>query len=650
LQKSKTKKNNKRLKKVILAAALFLFLCFAAAFLIFTGPFLLPLPEETVWVNEPNVAADYDVIVVGAEPEGIAAAVAAARNGMSTLLIEKSSALGGLMTLGKLNFIDMCNGRDGTLLTRGIFSEFYKAVGGSGFDVIKAKNYFLQLVTAEPLLTLRTEAQFPEPVMDGNTITGVKVREKDNSVVYTAKRIIDATADGDLAAKTGAPYTYGREDIGETDSQMGVTLIFELSGVNWFRVYSHLNFKRVKTRLTGISDGMGANGAGIKTAWGYGYEGFSYEPNDPLMRLRGFNIARTRRSRVLVNALIIFGVDPLDERSYAAGIDRAVAELENLLPYLRENVIGFKNAELASVASRLYVRESRHFIGEYQLTIDDVLENRDQWDKIAIGSYPADVQPTADQTYGTVIGAPDRYAIPFRCLVPLGVENLLIVGRCASYTSLAASSARVLPLGMVCGQAAGTAAALSIADNTGFRQMAYDVQDITKLQETLRAQGAYLEDFYIREEIMDHWAYSGLTTLRRIGLLDGGYQNDYGMDAGINRWRYQYIINGILDKTLSEHEYIYIEYVPDCFKIVYSITEALLMFGSDYTFEDKSVLTNDFSEMLEFLKSAGVLTDELERYFSDPDSTPQTAEVVMLLANLYNTLKTDNCLRTTPLH
>lgn len=76
---------------------------------------------------------DYDVIVVGGEPEGVTAAVSAARNGMKTLLIEDDEALGGLMTLGMLNFIDMCHGRDGTLLTQGIFEEYYNAVGGTAF-------------------------------------------------------------------------------------------------------------------------------------------------------------------------------------------------------------------------------------------------------------------------------------------------------------------------------------------------------------------------------------------------------------------------------------------------------------------------------------------------------------------------------------
>ena len=77
----------------------------------------------------------YDVIVVGGDPEGIAAAVTAARNGMNTLLIEDDEALGGLMTLGGLNFIDMCTGDDGTLLTQGTFLEFHDAVGGTAFDI-----------------------------------------------------------------------------------------------------------------------------------------------------------------------------------------------------------------------------------------------------------------------------------------------------------------------------------------------------------------------------------------------------------------------------------------------------------------------------------------------------------------------------------
>ena len=207
----------------------------------------------------------------------------------------------------------------------------------------------------------------------------------------------------------------------------------------------HLNWQRFKA--TTFKQGSADMGATKKMAWGYTEEGYGYEPQDKMMRLRGFNVARQDNGNVLINALIIFGVDVLDPESKAEGIARGQRELEYILPYIRENFAGFEKAQLAGTAEQLYVRESRHIIGEYQLTIDDVLENRDQWDKIAIGSYPVDVQPTATQRYGTVIGSPDRYAVPFRSLVPLAVDDLLVVGRSASYKSLAAGSARVIPLG-----------------------------------------------------------------------------------------------------------------------------------------------------------------------------------------------------------
>ena len=625
----KENKPSRRSVKVLVVLILALSVVILSIYLVWRG-YLQPT-EEIVWVNQAQVPTEYEVIVVGAEPEGIAAAVAAARNGMTTLLLEKSSALGGLMTLGKLNYLDMCNGRDGTLLTRGIFQEFYKGVNGNAFDITVAKNYFLQLVTDEPLITLRTEAQLLKPLMDGSTIIGVEVKEKDKVVVYSAKRIIDATTDGDLAAMAGAPFTYGGADIGEPGRKMGVTLVFELSGVRWLKVGSYLNTRRFIAFLTNSPAGMGANN---RVAWGYEQEGLSYNPSDQQMRLRGLNVARQRKGSVLINALLVFGVDPLDEASYNNGIDRAIDELAYLTPYIRENYTGFEKAELSSTASRLYVRESRHFIGEYQLSIDDVLENRDQWDKIAIGGYPADVQPSEDQPYGTVIGSPDRYAIPFRCLVPLEVENLLIVGRSASFTSLAASSARVIPLGMVCGQAAGTAAAQSIMDGQSFRHMTADIQAIERLQATLSAQGAYLEDFSINEPITEHWAYDGMASLRRIGLMAGGYENDYGLDTVIDKWFYQFVLNGILDKISPAHEYIQVDYDPTCLQIIQSAVEALAVIEPQT--ETRIALNNDYQQMLRLLTDAGVLTTSLEQYFIIPDVAPQTAEVVMLLANLYN--------------
>ena len=196
------------------------------------------------------------------------------------------------------------------------------------------------------------------------------------------------------------------------------------------------------------------------------------------------------------------------------------------------------------------------------------MENRDQWDKIAIGSYPVDVQPTLTQTYGTVVGAPDRYGVPFRCLIPLEVDNLLVVGRSASYTSLAAGSARVIPLGMAEGEAAGVAAAYSIRNNVDFRTMSKDADIIKQIQNTLKLQGAYLEDFYLPEPVMSHWAYPGVKVLRSLGILDGGYTNDYQLDAPLSRWKYQNMINNVLKKAGIATDYIEVNDNPPCRQII----------------------------------------------------------------------------------
>ncbi|MDR0470062.1 MAG: FAD-dependent oxidoreductase [Peptococcaceae bacterium] len=632
---------------------------------LYITPFVLWRPvEEITWVNAEIIATDYDVIVLGAEPEGIAAAVTSARNGMKTLLLESSPVLGGLMTLGQLNFLDMCYDRDGTQLTKGFFDEFYRAVGGTAFDVTEAKNYFIDVVSLEPLLTLRTESYLIDAVMEGDTITGVRMLENGQIITYSAQRIIDATADGDLAAMAGASYTIGGEDVGDKDRQMGVTLIFELSGVNWLKVFTHLNANRVLGRIAGNPVNVGATN---KSAWGYEEEGFSYVPYDPLMRLRGFNIARQRKGTVLVNALLIFGIDPLDQASCLSAIDRVKSELVRLLPYIRENFAGFEHAELASTASQLYVRESRHFIGEYQLSIDDVLGNRDQWDKIVIGSYPADVQPSAQQPYGTVIGNPDRYAIPFRCLIPLKVDNLLIASRSASYTSLAASSARVLPIGMCAGQAAGTAAALSIQEGLGFREMSRKRESIASLQAVLKAQGAYLEDFVGADPNAGHWAFAGLSTLRRFGLMDGGYRNDYRLEDPVDKWRFQYMINGVIKNAGYSIGYIEVSDPPSCGQILDAVTTAYVaaeelrewadlpvdpsLAAADdsrsrasggRSFGENRALLADAGLLDTGLQDAGLLDAGLDAYFADPMKVPQAAEVAMLLSNLYNHIAIPN--------
>ena len=591
-------------------------------------------PESLpTFTNEGTADSDYDVIVVGSDPEGIAAALSAARNGMKTLLLSKDSTPGGLYTLGALNFIDVPETRDGTLLVGGIYEEFVNAVGGSGFDIVNAANVFNDMLTAEDNLTVRYGAKFQEPVMNGNTITGVTVLEEgDMLVTYNAPYIIDATQDGDVAAAAGAPYTYAGEDIGERDREMGVTLVFRVSGVNWDSMCRYLTIKRGIGEIFNKSTSMGVSG---NTAWGFSDEGYAYEPSDEAMRLRGFNMAKQDNGDVLVNALLIFDVDPLDEASREEGIARAKAELENIIPYLQDEFWGFGDCELAGTAEDLYVRESRHITCEYNLTIDDVLENRDQDDRIAVTSYPVDVQPTKTQTYGTVVGYPDQYAVGYKSLVPQDVDGLLVVGRAAGYTSLAAGSARIVPTGMACGEAAGVAVAVAKAQSATPRDLVDDDVAIAEIQEKLTAQGAKLDHTQTHEEVMDHWAYPGVKVLRSLGVLDGGYDNNYYLDDTITMNRYQNMVNNAVKKAgFALSEKIYVNEEVPARQIIGTMARAVIeLEGADKLADDNDVYMNA-------LKERGIMTDELAEYFTDMEAAPNAGAVTLVTARFYSYLLT----------
>lgn len=585
--------------------------------------------EEITITNEENVPTSYDCIVVDGSPEGVTAAISAARNGLSTLLICQDEALGGLYTLGELNYIDVPESRDGTVLVEGIYKEFYDAVGGSGFDVTVAKNTFYEMVQAEDNITLRVQSKFAEPVMDGHAVTGVTVEEDGERVTYTAPVVIDATPDGDVCAAAGCDYTFAGEDIGERDREMGVTLVFRLSGVDWEKVSEF-----VQTPEDGESTAEG--GVNGNLAWGYSTEGYAYEPEDDAMRLRGFNIARQANGDVLINALVIFDVDALDAESRAEGIARGQKELPRIVEYMNENCVGFEKAELVDTAEQLYVRETRHIRCEDTLTIDDVLENRSQEAAIAVSNYPVDVQATKTQTYGTVVGFPDQYEIGLGSLIPQNIDGLMIVGRAAGYTSMAAGSARIVPTGMACAQAAGVAARVTLEDENirVLRDLLASDADIAEIQQLLRDQGARLDHTETHEAVMDHWAYDGLKVIRSMGFADGGYDNDYRLDETVSGPRFANMMNTVVKKSgLALEPRIAVNEETNNEEMLTALAEKVAAL-------DGSAAPTDFAASVQFLQARSILDATLAENFADPSATADAASCYMLAARLYEYLLT----------
>lgn len=489
----------------------------------------------------PITGTSYDVIVVGGEPEGVAAAISAARQGMKVLLIEKRDGLGGLFTYGWLNFIDMNFGPRGELLTQGTFLEFYRQVKGEIFDIEEAKQIFSEMVGRYPNLAVSLNTTFKAPLLEGNKLVGVEAERGKETVKFYARNIIDATQDADVAVAAGVPYTIGAEDIGEKDRRQSVTLIFRLKGVNWEVLGQAIKEGKV-------TDGKISN----RAAWGFSSLTRQYQPSTPRLRLRGLNIGRQRDGTILINALQIFGVDGLNEGAKKEAIELAKKELPSITAFLKSKIPGFATAELDGTAPELYVRETRHIKAEYQLDINDVVFNRDFPDRIAHGSYPVDVQATSPQDTGFVYGRPVMYSIPFRCLVPLKIDNLLVVGRSAGYTHLAAGSTRVVPVGMATGDAAGVAAAYSVRTAKSLREIAGSLDDIQKIQDLLIKQGAYLKAFYIANPLEGHWVFPALKFVNRWGLVVAGYNNDWKLDKQITGQSFYYMTSNAIKRALPD--------------------------------------------------------------------------------------------------
>ena len=654
------------IKRIFTKKSTALILAATLAVITGAGAFAVRLPESKTPVAGPVIGGKeaWHVIVAGGEPEGVAAALAAARNGVKTLLIEQGDALGGLMTLGMLNVLDM-NFSGSVLLTRGIFKEFYDALGDA-FDIEEAKAWFLKKCADEPNLTVMLNTEITGPVMDGNKITGLEVKrpEQSDTEVIRSLAVIDATVDGDVAAAAGAPYTWGGEDYGADWKTQGVTLVFEVSGVHWDAVAEYLK-----------NDGVAESGSDDLKAWGYSSEAQKYKSVDGNMRFRGPNIARQRNGNVLLNALIIFGVDALDPVSYAEGIERGEREIPFIIEFMRGNFAGFEDAAFAGRASRLYVRETRHFIGEYRLTITDVLENRDHWDRVGHGKYPVDIQPTGPNNLGSIVGFPDIYSIPFRCLVPLRIDQLLIAGRSASYDSLPHGSARVIPIGMVAGEACGTAAAYSVLNDVTFREMTQNPVAIRWLQNQLKRRGAFLIEYEPpRPAVMDHWAYPGLAVARELGTAGGGYTNNYRLDEDVpNRWAVQSRFNklmAVVNERTGSHGGVQVPvYEVSLNTDNITVGRLLLAAARCASMGDKEWLSgqntaleatpgitpeanpntaqeanpkpmpfSDAGEAREYLISRGVLDDRNLVYFRELDKSATNGQLMSLLGALYTVL------------
>ncbi|MBN1937074.1 MAG: FAD-dependent oxidoreductase [Anaerolineae bacterium] len=389
----------------------------------------------------------YDVVIIGGGPGGVCAAVGAAQEGASVLLVERYGFLGGMATAGLVNpFMSYRAG--GKKLTSAVFNELLDRLeqasaldrDGQVFDDEGMKIVLDRMMQDHGVdLLLHSTLVGVEMAAGKPLIAAAQTVGKSGRLDVRGTVFVDSTGDGDLAALAGAPCEKGRKQDGFCQP---MTLCFRIGGVAGEPTLAQLRRELTEIYLTAKAAGEVSN------------------PREDILIFA-----------TTVPHIFHFNTTRVIQRDATSTLDMTAAELEGrrqtaeLVDLFRRKSPRFKDAYLIKTAAQIGVRESRRVMGQYVLDVDDVLEAAKFADGIARSNYPVDIHsPTGEGTVIQHLPPGEFYEIPYRCLVPPGVDNLLIGARCISSTHEAHSSLRVMPVVAGIGEAAGIAAAWAVRE------------------------------------------------------------------------------------------------------------------------------------------------------------------------------------------
>lgn len=401
------------------------------------------------------ISREVDVLVVGGGTSGCAAAVAAARAGAKVLLLDRYGFLGGTATaamVGVFCGVYTC-GPDSThqLLVGGIPHEAMQRLEriGAGYKYrhrFQVDHEVFKLVLDEWLqeagVELLLHTVMSEVLIREGVIRGVVVEHKGGREAILARRVIDASGDGDVAALCGAPFE-------KSEVMQAPTMVFYMGGVDIERAMafpeSEIRRLLIETQQRGEFSFPRVSG--------------SFSPIPP-------------KGKVHVNMSRVHGVDGTDPWSLTNGTLEGRRQVGLFAKFLQKYVPGFEEAHVDAIAPQLGVRETRRIMGEYVLTREDVLGARHFDSAICRSSWPIEDHTPNMETVRLHLPGDEYYQVPYGCLLPLEVDGLLLAGRCVSATHDGQASVRVMGPGMAMGQAAGTAAAMSLSQRVMPRRLA----------------------------------------------------------------------------------------------------------------------------------------------------------------------------------
>lgn len=381
------------------------------------------------------------VIVLGSEPEAIAAALKARELGYQVTLITEDEAPGGLMTLGMLTALDLNYDEKGQLLHQGFVKELLAHCGNAyNLDYHSLVHYFNQVLENHSIQCIY-HAEHLTPIVDQHTVIGAYYMLNHKAYTAYADFIVDGSHEASFSRQLSIPYLTGYSEFGMPSTYAAATLVFSVKNVDWDAVTAYLT-----------QDGDPHTGVQGNAAWGYNAL-YTYPAVSSYAKLRGLNLSRQNDGSVMINGLLLFypkdtaasrvqHLSALETFLYQEG----KKELPFILDYLQKHAKGFEHALLDETAKKLYIREGVRIVGDETLTAQNIFEHTACFNTIAYGSYPMDLQATDKSGYGIALCGRSLYSIPFGTMLVPSFDGLLIIGRNASFDIMAHGSARTLPV------------------------------------------------------------------------------------------------------------------------------------------------------------------------------------------------------------
>lgn len=428
-----------------------------------------PKDTKPVPPPEPVIPTEkVDIVMFGSEMEGLYLVRAAADEGLKVKVLDPRDQVGGQLIEGEMLFLDETKDDQGRTLVQGRIKQLFD---GFKSAKIRKKDEFVRYID---------ELRRDIPIESGITITDVKTAAPAAGATDTAVTSVDYKSKDGSLKRIEAAYWVDNTDYAVLASRLKVTRMpglevfyghpdkIEYMSAGMMMKFKNVDWKTFSTHFNGLTSAERSKkygGGYVNESFAIGLTGMTnaYKQTNDRVFLRGLNAVNQRDGEVLINAFLIYTIDPSDPKSVAEGLELGKKEIPLILNHFRKSIVGWEKAELNGFPDYLYIREYNHYETDYVLKPSDMLGANMFWDNVSIAGYPLDLQGTSVNKWGNEMGRPDKYGMPLRSFLLKNYSNVILAGKNVGASAIAYGSARIQPntglaaesIGVILGQIQG---------------------------------------------------------------------------------------------------------------------------------------------------------------------------------------------------